>query len=93
MDCFRRCAEHVQLHPDEPIELVEQLQFTGGVVAVVEGMAAHDVAVLPLDVGVVVGFVWSGSGEEQVTVADPFDGSAFDELAPVIGVQANERER
>jgi hypothetical protein len=41
----------------------------------------------------VVGFVWPGPGEEQVKLAGPVDQRMADELTPVIGIQADQRER
>lgn len=41
----------------------------------------------------IVRFVESGPGEEQVSVASPFDQGVVDELAAVVGVQADQRER
>lgn len=64
-------GEQVQADADKAVELVEQPQLDRGVVAVVERVPAHDVAVLLLDVGVVVRAVGAGAGEEQVPVPRP----------------------
>lgn len=63
-DRFRRRPEHLEPHSHQSIEIIQQLQLDGRVVTVVERVSAHDVAVLLLDVGIIVGLIWPRSGEE-----------------------------
>ncbi|EPR76652.1 hypothetical protein ADILRU_1137 [Leifsonia rubra CMS 76R] len=56
-------------------------------------MAAHHITVLLLHMGVIVGFVGAGPGEEQTTIPSPRDQGMVDALAPVIGIQPHQRER
>jgi hypothetical protein len=52
VDSFCCCGKQTQPHPHQRLELVQQLQLERVVVAVVERMTAHHIAVLLLDMGV-----------------------------------------
>lgn len=58
-----------------------------------ERVAAHHITVLLLDVGVVVGVVGAGAGEEQVTLGRPADQGLVDELAAVVAVDPRQAKR
>lgn len=83
VDGFRRRGEQVQPQSHEQIKLVQELQLDGSVVAIVERVATHHVAVLLLHV-TIVRLVGPGPGEEQVPVPGPFDQGMVDELAPIV---------
>ena len=72
---------------------MEQGELFGGVVPVAERGLAHDVAVLLLHVGVVVGGVRPRTGREDRPLGAPGDQGMLDELSTVVTVQTNHRVR
>ena len=74
-------------------DLVQEREFAGGVVAVVAGGLADFGPVLLLDVGLVVLVVGSAAGEGDVPVGAPGAEVVVDELAAVVRVDSEDRER
>lgn len=71
----------------------KQLELFGGVVAPVEGVLAHDMVVLGLDGRLVVLAIRPGAGLVDIAFLHPGRHLVVDELAAVVGVEADQRER
>jgi len=81
---------------EDPVEfpnLVQQGKLGRGVVTVVADEFAHVGSVLLLDVGAIVAVAGAGAGESDLVGHAVVEQVVIDELGPVVGIDADDRER
>jgi hypothetical protein len=69
-------------------DLIQQVQFTGGVIAQIADNLSHDVPVLLFNMGAIVLIAWPRPGEGRLVFLAPAKKLPVDELRAVITINA-----